>query len=476
MPFNQLYINGNWTDSKQSDFIEVENPTTLEIIESVPRGNSLDVDAAVNAAFDAFESWSETPVSKRIEFVQRALDYVKTHRDRIREIEIAELGAPHQWAEMAHVETPIKRIESFIEVAKNFSFETHLPSAVVRREAIGVIACITPWNYPLGQVVQKVIPAILCGNTVVLKPSQITPLSAYVLAEAFDVAGLPKGVFNLVTGKGAEVGNALATHPNVDMVSFTGSTEGGKEVGKLALDSVKKIALELGGKSACIVLESADYEQAVKGVLNSCFLNTGQTCSAWTRLLVPKKDLRTIEKLLVKTAQNFVVGDPKALSTQVGPLASLKQFEKVKSYIEKGIEEGATLLFGEVPSDYTSGYFVSPTIFTNVNNHMTIAQEEIFGPVLCVVPYETEAEAVSIANDTMYGLSGAIYGEASRSREVAKKIKTGSLTLNDGVRDILAPFGGYKQSGIGREGGHFGFEEFLEVKAIFDYDKQNSPS
>ncbi len=371
----------------------------------------------------------------------------------------------------AHVNGPIKRYENFLKIAKSFKYEQELDHAMVLKEPVGVVACLTPWNYPLGQVVQKVIPALLTGNTVVLKPSQNTPLSAFLLAESFDKAGLPKGVFNLVTGAGSEVGNVMASHPKVDMVSFTGSTDGGKEVAKLAIDSVKKIALELGGKSANVLLEGADYKKAVRRGLSSTFYNTGQTCAALTRMIVPKQALDEIEQIVIDEAKNFKVGSPDAQDTDIGPLSSKKQFDKVKRYLEIGLEEGAKLMLGEVPKSPSKGYYVNPAVFTNVKNSMRIAQEEIFGPVMVIIPYDTVDEAVQIANDSIYGLSGAVFGPQEKAEEVAKRIKTGSIYVNSGRHDALAPFGGYKQSGIGREGGYYGIEEFLETKSYFAKQK-----
>lgn len=468
MIYEKLYLNGEWVKPHLDAFIEVENPATRQVIGKVPRGDAYDVDQAVQAAEEAFETWSDLPLKSRMGYLVKVLEYLKTHKERLIKTEVQELGAPKKWAERAHVNGPITRFENYLTLIETFEFVEALTYSKVIKEPIGVVACITPWNYPLGQVMQKIVPALLCGNTVVLKPSQVTPLSAFILAEGFAEAEVPKGVFNLVSGKGGEVGNAMAEHPKVQMVSFTGSTTGGREVGKLAVAGIKKIALELGGKSANIVLKGADLELAVRVGLSSCFDNTGQTCAALTRMLVPKSDLKEIEALVIEGAKRFVVGDPEDEHTNVGPLASRKQFDKVKRYIEHGIEEGATLLLGEVPKDCEHGYYVNPCVFTNVSNTMTIAQEEIFGPVMCLIPYEDIEEAIAIANDSIYGLSGAVFGPDEEAKKVARKIKTGSIYVNDALRDIHAPFGGYKQSGIGREGGPYGIEEFLETKAIFE--------
>lgn len=465
---NQLYINGQWVDSISKEKIEVENPATEEIFEHVPAANEEDVNNAVKAAKSAFESWSNLSLDERLSYLNKAFEIFEGYQDDLIEIEIKELGSPRSWAKNAHVKGPTKRFENFLKIAKDFSFKDELPKATVIKEPIGVIGCLTPWNYPLNQVMQKVIPALICGNTVVLKPSQITPLSAYFLAEAFHKAELPPGVFNLVTGRGAEVGNVLASHKDVDMISFTGSTSGGIEVGKLALGTVKKLALELGGKSPNLVLRGADYHMAVSTSLNSTFNNTGQTCSALTRLIVPKEDLQEIENIIIEKSKGFIVGDPYEDETRVGPLSNKKQFDKVKYFVEKGIEEGAKLLVGDVPKKSGKGYFVNPVVFSNVSNKMEIAQEEIFGPVLCVIPYEDIEEGIEIANDTIYGLSSAVFGPEDEAESVARKIRAGEVNVNNGKWDPLAPFGGYKQSGIGREGGFYGLEEFVEIKTLFN--------
>lgn len=343
-----------------------------------------------------------------------------------------------------------------------------MPLSTVYREPVGVVGCITPWNYPLGQVVQKVIPALLMGNTVVLKPSQHTPLSCYLMADAFDRAGFPKGIFNMVTGRGAEVGDAMATHPMIDMISFTGSTSGGIQVARQALGTVKRITLELGGKSPDIFLSMDDYDTAIRCCFNSIFLNSGQTCTALSRLIIPKSEEAKIEARLAAIVKEYTVGDPADHSVKVGPLASLSQYRKVRSYIEKGLSEGARLLAGGVPDAPVRGYYVEPTIFTGCTMDMTIARDEIFGPVLCVFTYETEDEAVALANDTRYGLNAAVYGPKERAVAVAKKIRAGNVYINDSPRDTAAPFGGYKESGLGREGGVYGMLEFTQQKALFD--------
>lgn len=476
MYFDKLYVDGQWTQCHSGQHIEVENPATMQVIGAVPRGGKVDVDHAVDAARLAFDGWSKTSMDLRIKLMKSVLEYLENQRERLVKIELNEIGAPIRWAEAAHVRAPLSRIRNYIRLMESYKFEVMLDRSRVVKEPVGVIGCITPWNYPLGQIVQKVIPAILCGNTVVLKPSQIAPLSAMVLAEAFESAGVPGGVFNVVTGKAGEVGNALATHPQVDMISFTGSTQGGKEVGKLALESIKKIALELGGKSANIILKGADYSEAVKAGLGSCFDNAGQTCAAWTRMLVPREDLELIHQLILEHSKTFTVGSPDSIDVKVGPVVSRKQYDKVRGYILKGLEEGAEMLLGEVPpAEPQQGYFVQPIVFTNVNNSMAIARDEIFGPVVCVIAYDTVEEAIKIANDTPYGLAGAVFGPESDAKKVALAMRTGTVYVNNGKRDMDAPFGGYKQSGIGREGGHWGIEEFLEIKAVFDFPNTVTP-
>ncbi|MBZ2174154.1 aldehyde dehydrogenase family protein [Schnuerera sp. xch1] len=468
MDFNKIYINGEWIDSTSGEFIEVENPANKTIIARVPRGNKEDVDKAVKAAKDAFVTWQFSSLEERIAIMQKVVDGLKNNIEYMAETVVKELGCGYKFSKETHIKDFVMEAENYIKIAKEYNFEKKLSKSVVRREPVGVIGCLTPWNFPLEQIVKKVIPAILAGNCVILKPSQTTPLTAYILSDIVDKAGFPKGVFNLVSGKGGEVGNALASHEDVDMISFTGSTTGGREVSKLAAQSIKKVVLELGGKSATIILKGGDYKLAVKSTLDTVYLNTGQTCNAYTRLLVPKDDLKEVEKLIVEETKNYKFGDPSDKSVDVGPLASKKQFDKVKRYIETGLEEGAEMLVGEIPDNDDNGYYVGPVVFTNVSNDMVIAQEEIFGPVLVVIPYSTEEESIEIANDSIYGLAGAVFGPEDKANEVARKIRTGSIYVNEGEWDLDAPFGGYKHSGIGREGGVEGFEEFLEIKTIYN--------
>ena len=471
MNFEKIYINGQWAPGSTGQFIDVENPATREIFAKVPAGNAKDVDAAAKAAHRALPVWSATPLEERISLMKRFLEIFRSQEDELINITVKELGSPYTFTKTAQVEYQYTRTQSYIDLASKVPLVEHMAASTVYREPVGVIGCITPWNYPLGQVIQKVIPALLMGNTVILKPSQHTPLSSYWLADAFEKANFPKGVFNLVTGRGGEVGDAMATHPLIDMISFTGSTSGGINVGKNALTGLKHISLELGGKSPYIILKGSNYEEAIRLCFNSIFLNSGQTCTAFSRLLIPKSEQSVIEKKLIEIAKEYTPGNPEDPSTKLGPLASLRQYEKVKSYIESGIQEGARLLYGRVPENSNNGYYISPTIFTCVTSEMSIAKDEIFGPVLCVFPYETEEEAIRIANDTRYGLNAGVYGEKEKAIAVAKKIEAGNIYINASPRDTSAPFGGYKQSGLGREGGIYGMIEFTQQKALFDTGK-----
>lgn len=468
MDFEKLYIDGEWTPASSGEWIDVENPADMKIFARVPRGAAEDIDRAARAAKAAFPAWAAKPLSERIALMERFLAIFRSQEEEIIDLEIKELGAPWSFAKSSHCEYQYTRVRSYIDLAPEVPMVEKMPLSTVYREPVGVIGCITPWNYPLGQVVQKVIPALLMGNTVVLKPSQHTPLSCYLMADAFDRAGFPKGIFNMVTGRGAEVGDAMATHPMIDMISFTGSTSGGIQVARQALGTVKRITLELGGKSPDIFLPMDDYDTAIRCCFNSIFLNSGQTCTALSRLIIPKSEEAKIEARLAAIVKEYTVGDPADHSVKVGPLASLSQYRKVRSYIEKGLSEGARLLAGGVPDAPVRGYYVEPTIFTGCTMDMTIARDEIFGPVLCVFTYETEDEAVALANDTRYGLNAAVYGPKEKAVAVAKKIRAGNVYINDSPRDTAAPFGGYKESGLGREGGVYGMLEFTQQKALFD--------
>ena len=467
--YEQLYINGKWVPSKGTKSIEVTDASTEEVIASIPEGTAADVDAAVTAARAAFPAWSELPKEDRAAYLTKIGAALEARTDEIAEAITKELGMPIFLSKMVQVGLPKGNFAIAAQLLGSYEFEEKVGNSLVIREAIGVVGCITPWNYPLHQIALKVAPALAAGNTVVLKPSEVAPINAFILAEAIHEAGVPAGVFNLVTGVGPVVGEAIAGHPDVDMVSFTGSTRAGKRVGELASQTVKKVALELGGKSANVILDDADFEKAIADGVNKCFFNSGQTCTALTRMLVPRERLAEAEKIATVTAQGYTPGNPFEPTTRLGPLISAVQRERVRGFIQKGIDEGATLLTGgtAAPDGLDTGYFVQPTVFSNVTRDMTIAREEIFGPVLSIIPYDSEEEAVEIANDSIYGLAGGVWsGDPERAQRVARRIRAGQVEVNGGSFNIMAPFGGYKQSGVGREAGTFGLEEFLEVKSL----------
>jgi betaine-aldehyde dehydrogenase len=466
---DRLYINGQWVASTGSGMIEVINSTTEEVMGRIPEGTVADVNAAVAAAKAAFESWSVTPVTERARLLQAIADKLAARRDEIADIIVREVGMPKPLATAVQAGLPVSDIAQYAKLLGEYQFEEQSGNSLIVREPIGVVGCITPWNFPLHQITAKIGPALAAGCTVVVKPSEVAPLTAFVLAEILDEVGLPAGVFNLVTGYGPAVGEALAAHPDVEMISFTGSTRAGKRVSELAAQMVKRVALELGGKSANVILDDADFAKAVSSGVASCYFNSGQTCSALTRMLVPKARQDEAVQIARATAEKFAPGDPANEKTRLGPLISATQRERVISYIKKGIAEGATLVTGgpDAPEGMNKGYFVRPTIFANVRNDMTIAQEEIFGPVLSIIPYEDEDDAVRIANDTIYGLAGGVWsGDAERARRVARRLRTGQVDINGGKFNPMAPFGGYKQSGNGREFGRYGLEEYLEVKSL----------
>ncbi|KAF0249829.1 MAG: betaine-aldehyde dehydrogenase [bacterium] len=466
--YDKIYINGKWVASSGKDFLDVTNSTTEEVIARVPSGTAEDVAAAVAAAKAAFEGWANTPKEDRANYLKSVAEKLGNRVDELAEIISKEVGMPLQLSSMVQVGMPSMNLGFYADLLSNYQFEEQVGNSLVVREPVGVVGCITPWNYPLHQVIAKVAPALAAGCTVVLKPSEVAPVTAFILAELFDEAGLPAGVFNLVCGQGHVVGEAIAAHPDVDMVSFTGSTRAGKRVSELAAQSIKRVSLELGGKSANVILDDANFEKAVRNGVNNCYFNSGQTCSALTRMLVPKERHDEAVAIAKKTAEGFAVGDPLA-GSELGPLVSETQRDRVRGYIKKGIEEGATLVAGgaEAPEGLEKGYFIRPTVFANVNNNMTIAREEIFGPVLSIIPYENEDDAVRIANDTIYGLGGGVWSkDVERAKRVARRLRTGQVDINGGDFNPLAPFGGYKQSGNGRELGKFGFEEFLEIKSL----------
>lgn len=467
--YDKLYINGQWIKPNGSGHIDVINSTTEEVMGRIPEGTPEDVSLAVSAAKAAFSGWSALPVEDRARYLQQISEKLAARRDEIASVIANEVGMPLPLATAVQAGMPAMVMGSYAKLLGDFPFEEKIGNAQVMKEPVGVVGCITPWNFPLHQVVAKVAPALAAGCTVVLKPSEIAPLTAFILAELIDDAGLPAGVFNLVTGYGPVVGEAIAAHADVDMVSFTGSTRAGKRVSELAAKTIKRVSLELGGKSAYIILDDADLEQAVANGVGNCYFNSGQTCSALTRMLVPKSRHDDAAAIARRVAESFTVGDPTEGKYKLGPLVSATQRERVVNYIKKGIADGATLVAGgaEMPEGLTKGYFVRPTVFANVRNDMTIAQEEIFGPVLSIIPYEDEDDAVRIANDTIYGLGGGVWsGDPERAKRVARRLRTGQVEINGGKFNPLAPFGGYKQSGNGRELGRYGLEEYLEVKAM----------
>ena len=464
-----LYIDGAWVPAKGGGTIDVIDAATEEVIGRIPEGTLADADRAVAAARRAFEGWSQTPIEERSKYLQRITEGLQARMQEIGHIVSREVGMPANLASMIQAGMPAMTFGSIGALVDTYDFEESIGSSVVVKEPVGVVVAITPWNYPLHQVALKVAPALAVGCTVVLKPSEVAPLSAFILADVIHEVGLPPGVFNLVSGYGPVVGEALVANPEVDMVSFTGSTRAGRRISELAAQTIKRVALEMGGKSPNIILDDADLPTAINAGIGACYINSGQTCIALTRMLVPRARLAEAERLAADAAESFTPGDPADPNTRLGPLASAAQLERVRAYIQKGLEEGARLVTGgaEPPEGLERGYFVRPTVFSDVRNDMTIAQEEIFGPVLSIIPYDTEEEAIQIANDTIYGLSGAVWSaDPARAEKVARRIRTGQIMVNGGSFNPYAPFGGYKQSGLGREAGKWGLEEYLEVKAL----------
>jgi aldehyde dehydrogenase (NAD+) len=467
--YRKFYIDGQWVDPAQPKEFKVINPATEEVAGVISMGNVADVDRAVAAARRAFDSFSQTTPDDRRNLLEKILEVYKKRYTDVANAIRDEMGAPNKLANGSQAGIGVGHLTAMIDVLKNFKFEErHGPTRLVL-EPIGVCALITPWNWPINQVAAKVVPALAAGCTMVLKPSEFSPFSAMVWAEVLHEAGVPKGVFNLINGTGVEVGAALASHPEVDMVSFTGSTRAGTEVAKLAATSVKRVHQELGGKSPNILLDDADFERAVKAGVLHVFENSGQSCNAPTRMLVPASRLAEVEAIAKKTAETVTVGDPTSPEIQVGPVVSRIQFERVEGYISKGIAEGAKVVIGGEgrPDGLQKGYYVKPTIFSNVNNNMLIAREEIFGPVLAILPYETEEEAIRIANDTEYGLQAYVWSnDLARANRVGRRIRAGRITINGKSGDMNTPFGGFKKSGNGREWGEHGLRDFLEVKAV----------
>ncbi|MBC3301548.1 aldehyde dehydrogenase family protein [Pseudomonas sp. SWRI18] len=465
----KFYIDGQWVDTQSGNTLEVIDPSTEQAFISIAVGNAADVDSAVNAAAKAFPAFSVTPVSERLALLKNILRvYNLRYEDLVKAVS-QEMGAPLHFARDSQVWSGRAHLESTISALETFQFnEVHGITQVIR-EAIGVCALITPWNWPLNQIVCKVAPAIAAGCTVVLKPSEIAPLTGIIFAEIMHEAGVPAGVFNLLNGTGPDVGHYMASHPKVDMVSFTGSTRAGILVAKAAADTVKRVAQELGGKSANILLEDADFDVAVAKGVKGCFSNSGQSCNAPTRMLVPRAQHARALQIAKVTAEQLVTGNPQEASTNLGPVISDAQFAKIQGLIAIGIEEGATLVTGGLgrPEGLDKGYYVRPTVFGDVTAQMTIAREEIFGPVLSIIAYDSEAQAIEMANDTVYGLAAYIQsGNIEHARAVAKQMRVGSVYLNYPIWDTLAPFGGYKQSGNGREYAGWGIHDFLEIKGV----------
>lgn len=463
-----VYIDGGWRASA-GDVIEVDSAITGEVIGTIPDGTADDVAAAVVAARAAFPGWSQTPIDVRLDFLAQLSKKLDERADELTRLITTEVGTPLRVSTAVQVGQPRRVLDSYRELMADFALEEQIGDSLVLREPIGVVAAITAWNFPLQQVIGKVGGALATGCTVVLKPSEVAPLSAFLVADMIDEIGLPPGVFNLVSGTGAVVGEALVAHPDVDMITFTGSTAAGRRIGEVAARTVKRVALELGGKSANVILDDADLARAVKVGVANCFTNTGQVCTAWTRMVVPRERLAEVEDLVRARLATYTLGDPLDPATTMGPLATAAQRQKVWDYVNIGISEGASLIYGgtQPPTDVPPGHFVTPTAFSKVRRDMRIAREEIFGPVLSILPHDSEDEAVDIANDSPYGLAGAVWSaNRDRALRVAKRLRTGAVDINGSFFNMLAPFGGYKQSGNGRELGHHGLAEFYELKAV----------
>jgi len=474
----QFFVNGQWVDpvdpQTEPQTLDVVNPATEQVYGRISIGSAADVDVAVAAAKKAFETFSQTSIRERVDLLQRILDVFERRADEVAEAIMDEMGAPWGLAKYAQAASGTQHIGTALETLKNYEFEEKIGTTVVVKEPIGVCGMITPWNWPINQIAVKVAPAIAAGCTMVLKPSEIAPFDAILFAEILDEAGVPAGVFNLINGDGPGVGTALSQHPDIAMVSFTGSTRAGVLVAQNAAPSVKRVAQELGGKSANIIMEDADLESAVTDGAAAMFENTGQSCDAPSRMLVHKDQMDAAATIAASVANATVVGNPREKGTRVGPVVSELHWNKIQGLIQKGIDEGATLVAGGTgrPDGLETGYYVKPTVFANVTNNMTIAREEIFGPVLSILAYEDEDEAIRIANDTPYGLSGYVSSaDLGSARRVAAKLRTGMVHINGADGDARAPFGGFKQSGNGREWGAHGLDEFLEVKSVYGYEK-----
>jgi betaine-aldehyde dehydrogenase len=466
---DKFYIDGAWVTPVGTGTLDVIDASTEEVMGRVPDGVDADANRAVEAAAHAFETWGQTTAQERRALLMKLREGLAARIDELGEIMAGEVGMPLAMSKNIQAGLPLVSIDNFVKILADYRFEERIENSLVVKEPVGVVAAITPWNYPLHQIMAKLCPALAAGCTVIVKPSEVAPLTAFVLAEEVHRAGFPPGVFNLITGVGPVAGEALARHPKVDMVSFTGSTRAGKRVAELAAQTVKHVALELGGKSASIILEDADIEDAVRGTVNDCYFNSGQTCSAHTRMLVPRAAHARAAQKAKEVAESFTLGQSADPQAKLGPLISRTQQERVRSYIRKGIEEGAELITGgaDQPDNLPKGFFVKPTVFGNVSPDMTIAQEEIFGPVLSIIPYDTEDEAVEIANGTVYGLSSGVWSsDESHARRVARRIRAGQVVINGGSFNMMAPFGGYKQSGHGREHGPYALDEYLQTKSL----------
>ena len=466
---DQLYINGKWVQPMGTGSIDVINPATEEIIGKIPVGSADDVDKAASAARIAFDSWSKSSIEERINILNALSNALKEKGESIAQTITAEVGTPIGYSRVAMVGTPRVVSRSYAKILENFDWEEKVRNSIICKEPIGVCAFITPWNFPLHQIIGKVAPAIAAGCTMILKPSKEAPLSAFILADILHEIGLPPGVFNLVSGHGSEIGNYMSSHPEVDMVSFTGSTGAGVSVSEAAATTVKRVTLELGGKSANVALDDADPILVAKKAIGACHQNSGQTCSALTRLIIPESMSDEVYEIIAKKNNSYTVGDPLEENTRCGPMVSLRQQKSVSKYIQSGISEGATLVSGGLgmPEGISKGYYVKPTIFANVSPDMKIWKEEIFGPVLVITTYKSEEEALILANDSIYGLSGGVWSkDEERAIRFAKEMRTGQVSVNGGAFNVSAPFGGYKLSGNGRELGTHGLNEFLEIKSI----------
>jgi aldehyde dehydrogenase (NAD+) len=468
-PRKPIYVGGRWLDPAAPDSIAVTNPTSEEVIAYVPRGSAADAERAVAAARAAQENWGRTPQSERIAAVEAVFKALGARAEQLTDAAVDDVGTPRRIAEKLQTQLPLAAVRDFIEAAQGIEEPVRVRNSLVHRSSVGVVAAITPWNYPLLQTIGKVVPALLSGSTVVLKPSEVAPLVPYILAEAAHEAGLPPGVFNLLSGLGPEIGAALVAHPDVDMVSFTGSTHGGRSVAAAAATGIKRVSLELGGKSAAVVLPGADLERAVKATVSSCLLNSGQTCLAVTRLVVPREQYADAVELAVAAATRFTPGDPRDPATKQGPLVSAAQRDRVRGFIDRAVADGANVAAGgsAPPDGLEGGYFVRPTVIADADPSAEIAQEEVFGPVLVVLPHDDVDDAVRISNGTPYGLAGAVWGPDEDSAvAVARRLRTGQVDVNGGGFNTAAPFGGMKLSGTGREFGKAGLEEYYELQAI----------